>query len=114
MHIVVRGDGRTVQRRRLIVPPPQGSLNFLCNPVVNRLHDLCFNHVAFGVDRDLDYNIPDQIARQLGTVHGRIRIHHRIRDVYFVARDRTVDNHTKRRPRLGVFICLVCLCVKLM
>ena len=63
MHVVVRSDRRAVERRRLVVPSPKRGLNFFVNPVANRLHDLGLDDLALGVDRDLDYDVPNEITR---------------------------------------------------
>ena len=85
MHVVLAGDGRAVERGRLVMPAAQRGLDLFVDPVADRLHDLGFDDVALGVDRDLDYHVALQVPGKLGTVHRRIWIYDRICDVDFMA-----------------------------
>src|SRR5712691_1043945 len=50
MYVVPGGDGRAVERGRLVVPAAQGGLDLFVDPVADRLHNFGFDDVALGVD----------------------------------------------------------------
>ena len=59
MNVMVRSHGGAIQSRRLVVPAPQRGFNFFVDPMPDGLHDLGFDDIAFGVDRNLDHHIAD-------------------------------------------------------
>ncbi len=101
MHVLVRGHGCAIQSGGLVVPPSEGSFNFLVDAGANRFHDLRVDHVALGVDGDLDHNIPYEIARKVGAIDLRLGIH-RKRDVDFMAGDGAVNDYAERRAGFGI------------
>src|SRR3981081_162539 len=88
VYVVSGGDRRAVEGGWLIVPAAQGGLDLFVDPVADRLHDLGFDDVALGVDRDFNDDVALQVPRKLGPRYRRIRIHDWIRDVDFMAGDR--------------------------
>src|SRR6266576_6858012 len=106
MYVVPRGDGRAVERGRLVVPAAQGGLDLFVDPVADRLHNLGFDDVALGVDRDFDDDVALQVAGKLGARYGRIWIHDWIGYVDFMAGDRPVNHchSAQRRSGAGVVI----------
>src|SRR6202162_4726447 len=106
VYVVPGGDWRAVERGGLVVPPPQGGLDFFVDPVADRLHNFGFDDVALGVDRDLNDDVALQVPGKLGSRYGRIWIHNRIGDVDFMAGDRSV-NHSysaQRRSSAGIVV----------
>src|ERR1700730_10715574 len=98
VYVVPGGDGRAVERGRLVVPTAQRGFDLFVDSVADRLHDLGFDDVALGVDRDFNDDAALQVPRKLGALHRRIWIHDWIRDLDFMAGDRSVNrSHSTQR-----------------
>src|SRR5437899_5459070 len=104
MYVVPRGDGRAVERGRLVVPAAQGGLDLFVDPVADRLHNFGFDDVALGVDCDFNDDIALQVPGKLGSRYGRIWIHDWIGDVDFMAGDRSVNRRHSAQRRSGAGI----------
>lgn len=104
VHVVPGGDGRAVERGRLVVPLPEGGLDLFIDPVADRLHNFGFDDAALGVDRDFNNNITHQVTGKLSAVHGRIGIHNGVRNVDFMAGNRSVNHGAQRRSGVGVVV----------
>src|SRR5438445_7875658 len=109
MYVVPGGDWRAVERGRLVVPAAQGGLDLFVDPVADRLHNFGFDDVTLGVDCDFNDDVPLQVPGKLGSRYGRIWIHDWIRDVDFMAGDRSVNHcySAKRRSRAGTVVASV-------
>lgn len=104
VHVVPGGDWRAVERGRLVVPAAKGGLDLLVDPVADRLHNFGFDDVALGVDCHFDDDIAHQVPGKCGALHGRIWIHDRIRNVHFMACNRSVDHGAQRRSGAGIVV----------
>ena len=104
MYVVVRSDGHSVERGRLIVPTAKGGFDFFVDPVADRLHDFRLDHVSLGVDGDFDDYISLQVPGKFGAVHGRIWIYDWIRDVDFMPGNRSVNHRAQRRSGMGIVV----------
>src|ERR1035438_3962209 len=102
--VMARGDGRSVERSRLVVPMAECGFDLFVDPVSDGLNDLGLDDVALRVDGDLDHYVSDKIARQRITVNGRVRIDSRIGDMNLMTFDRTVNHGAERRASVGVAI----------
>ena len=104
MYVVVRSDGRAVERGRLITPAAKRGLDLFVDPVADRMHDFRLDHVSLGVDGDFDDYISLQVAGKFGAVHGRIWIYDRIRDVDFMSGNWSVNHRAQRRSGAGIVV----------
>src|ERR1700688_3842770 len=104
VYVVPGGDWRAVERGRLVVPAAQGGLDFFVDPVADRLHNFGFDDVALGVDRDFNDDVALQVSGKFGARYGRIWIHDGIRNVDFMAGDRSVNRSHSAQRRSGAGI----------
>jgi len=104
VHVVPGGDGRAVERGRLIVPAAKGGLDLFVDAVADCLHNFGFDDVALGVDGDFDDDVALQVPGKLGARHRRIWVHDRIGDVDFMTGDRSVNHGAQRRSGVGIMI----------
>src|SRR6266481_5497504 len=104
MYVVPGGDWRAVERGRLVVPAAQRGLDLFVDPVADRLHNFGFDDVALGVDCDFNDDVALQVPGKLGSRYGGIWIHDRIRDVDFMAGDRSVNRSHSAQRRSGTGI----------
>jgi len=91
MYVVPGGYRRAIERGRLVVPAAEGGLDLFVDAVADRLHNFGFDNVPLRIDCHLDNHVAHQITRKLGAIHGRVWKHGWIRDVDFVAGDRSVN-----------------------
>jgi hypothetical protein len=102
--VMARGDGRSVEGSRLVVPVAECRFNLLVDPVSDSLDDPGLDDVALRVDGDLDHNVSDEVSGQGIAVNRRVRIDGRIGDMNLVAFDRPVNHGAERRTSVGVAI----------
>src|ERR1700674_1765261 len=104
VYVVPGGDWSAVERGRLVVPAAQGSLDLFVDAVADRLHNFGLDDIALGVDRDFNDDVALQVPGKLGSPHGRVWIHDWIRDVGFMAGDRSFNHGAQRRSGAGIVI----------
>src|ERR1700674_2894261 len=106
VYVVPGGDWCAVERGRLVVPAAQGGFDLFVDPVADRLHNFGFDDVALRVDRDFNDDVALQVPGKLGARYGRIWIHDWIRDVDFMAGDRSVNHCDSAQRRSGAGIVI--------
>jgi hypothetical protein len=107
VHVDTRGDWRSVERSGLEMPPAKSGLDFFVDPVADRLHNFGFDDIPLRIYCYYDDNIADQVQRKFSAIDRRVRMHNRVRDVDFMAGDRTVNHGAERRPGMGIVVALL-------
>lgn len=101
MYVVMRGDGRAVQGRGLVVPAPEGGLDFFVDAMPDGLDNPGVDHIALGINGDFDDDVAGKVARKLSTVNRRIGVNDGIGYMDFMAGNWAVDDCAERRSGLG-------------
>src|ERR1039457_6358009 len=104
VHVVPGGDWRSIKRGWLVVPSAKSGLDLFVDTLANPLPNFGFDDIALRVNGHLDDDIALQVSGELGARHGRIWKHDRIRDVDFMAGDRSVNHGAQRRPGVRIVV----------
>jgi hypothetical protein len=96
VNVVLRGDGRAIERGWLEAPLPEGGHNFFIDPVADGFEKPRFDHRTLGVDGDFDDDIAFETGRKFGAHHRRIGKHDRVGHSDIVATDGTVNHGAER------------------
>lgn len=107
VHIVAGGYWRAIQRGGLVMPAAKSGFDLFIDAMTDCLHDLGFDHIALGIDRNFNNNVAHQISRKFGAIDRRIGVDGWIRDVDLMSGDRAIDQGSQRRSGMRVVIALL-------